>query len=62
MKKKSKDIIRQIKSEKGTQSKTVSYRLPLALADNFAKQCEDQGVSANSVIIKLIQSFLSDLR
>ncbi len=62
MKTKGREIIKQIKQEKGTQSKTVSYRLPLDLAENFAKQCEKQGVSANAVVIRLIQGFLEDFK
>lgn len=62
MKIKGKDIIKQIKAKKRLSSKTVSYRLPSDLAESFANQCEKQGVSANAVIIQLIEGFLEDFK
>ncbi len=62
MKTKGKDLVKQIKAEKNGQTRTVSFRLPVELADDFAKQCDKQEVSANSVIIKLVRGFLEDLK
>lgn len=62
MKRKSKDIIKEIKDNKGTPSVTVSFRLPTDLATKFKAVCEKQDVSANQVILKLVEDFLSDLK
>lgn len=58
---KSKEIVKSIKEkELKNESVNMTFRLPKNLADDFKKSCIKQDVTANSVIVELVRSFLEN--